>query len=281
MPSTTAYHRSPSGMPLHRTLLLAIALLLQSTVAHAEAALAELILMMPAILIKGLYVELARPWVIAGLWTAAFVCWLLARSAGRDVVGGWLERSSDRDGGRFSMTSYGLLAFFASAALLLLLLGMVLWGPPQDVKKKPGQQFRVAPTPGKAAPRLKHTLPYPYGKSPHNSAGTWPTSSGSLPGQPYLAYGGPNHFMLRNPGDEALWVRVCAADANPCVPLRQVFLRPRDSYRVERLNGGDYRLEYTQTTGRNLSGTREGVAVADQASHWTNTYELREFKAKP
>jgi hypothetical protein len=96
-------------MPLLRPLTLAIALLLLSTYAQAEAALAELILililMLPAILVKGLYVELARPWIIVALWVAAIVCWLLVRSAGRDVVGGWLERSSSSNGGHFSMTS--------------------------------------------------------------------------------------------------------------------------------------------------------------------------------
>ena len=58
-----------------------------SATARAEAALADLIIMMPGIILKGVYSELARPWLLAGLWGAAALFWLVRAITGRDAIG--------------------------------------------------------------------------------------------------------------------------------------------------------------------------------------------------
>lgn len=262
---------------LQRTILTAAVLVLPSTSARAEAALADLLLMMPAILLKGLYDELARPWLLAAFWAGALLCWLVYAKTGRDVVGDWLDRLSSVRRPLIHTTSYGTLGFFAVASLLYVIVGYALWGPPQR-NDRPAYQHTATRQPAK--PAVGHTLPYPYGKSPGNPKGTWPTTSGNLDNQPYLAHGGGGLFTLRNPGDEGLWVRLCAADAQPCTPLRQVYLLPRSGFTVDRISAGAYRLEYTRTSGQNLSGSLEGIQIGNPAGLGYNL-ELRDFAPKP
>ena len=62
---------------MHKQLLLFIAALTFSATARAEASLADLIFMMPKLVLMGIYNELARPWLLAGLWGAAILFWLV------------------------------------------------------------------------------------------------------------------------------------------------------------------------------------------------------------
>lgn len=260
-----------------RNIVLAAATLLLSSSARAEATLADLLFMMPALLLKGLYYELARPWLLVAFWVGAVLCWLVYVKTGTDVAGDWLDRWSSTRKPLINTTSYGTLGFFALASLLYVIVGYALWGPPQRDERPAYQHTTTRQT---TKPLVKHTLPYPYGKSPSNPKGTWPNTSGNLHNQPYLAYGGGGLFTLRNPGDEGLWVRLCAADAKPCTPLRQVYLLPRSGFTVDRLSAGSYRLEYTQTSGHNLTGSLDGIQIGNPAGLGYNL-DLRDFTPRP
>lgn len=230
-----------------------IAALTFSDATRAEAALTDLILLIPKIILMGLYQELARPWVLGTIWGIAALCWVAYFVTGRDAVGDLMDRFSRPGKSLFNPTTYGAMGFVAVASLVYVLIGYAVWGSPPERRESPAYQHNATRQPAK--PRVKHTLPYPYGKSPRNARGEWPSSSDTLPDQPYLAYGGSAILLLRNPGDEGLWARLCAADADPCVPLRQIYLEPRHGYSTERLDAGRYRVIYTQTSGKNLSGS--------------------------
>lgn len=263
-------------MPRHTIAFFAA--LMFSTTARAEAALADLIFMMPKIILVGIYYELARPWVLGAIWGIAALCWAAYFVTGRDAVGDLMDWFSRPGKSLFNPTTYGAMGFIAVASLLYVLLGYAVWGAPPARHENP--TYRHNATKQTTQPRVKHTLPYPYGKSPGNARGEWPTSTGSLPDQPHLAYGGGGIVLLRNPGDEGLWVRLCAAEANPCVPLRQVYLAPRSADSVERLTGGYFRLVYTQTSGKNLSGSIDKFQISNDPAHGFSL-DLKDFEQKP
>ncbi len=263
-------------MPRHTIAFFAA--LMFSTTARAEAALADLIFMMPKIILVGIYYELARPWVLGAIWGIAALCWVAYFVTGRDAVGDLMDWFSRPGKSLFNPTTYGAMGFIAVASLLYVLLGYAVWGAPPARHENP--TYRHNATKQTTQPRVKHTLPYPYGKSRGNARGEWPTSTGSLPDQPHLAYGGGGIVLLRNPGDEGLWVRLCAAEANPCVPLRQVYLAPRSADSVERLTGGYFRLVYTQTSGKNLSGSIDKFQISNDPAHGFSL-DLKDFEQKP
>lgn len=233
--------------------------------------------MMPKLVLMGIYNELARPWLLVGLWGAAASFWLVRVVTGRDTVGALLNLYPYQRNPWIKTTSYGAMAVLASAALLFVLVGYAVWGAPRRYEA-PSYPHHAEQSAKK--PTVKHTLPYPYGKSPDNRQGEWPKSSNRLPGQPYLASGGYTLISLSNPGDEGLWVRMCAADANPCSPLRQVYLAPRDGYTLDRVEEGRYRLMFTQTSGKNLSGSIEAFQVTGERMGSVNLI-LKEFDTKP
>lgn len=262
---------------MHKQLLLFIAALTFSATARAEASLADLIFMMPKLVLMGIYNELARPWLLAGLWGAAALFWLVRAITGRDAVGELLDTFTYPRKPWINTSSYGAMALLAMATLLYVLVGYALWGAPQRYEGPRFPQHSAQPSQG---PGVKHTLPYPHGKSPDNRRGEWPKSSGRLLGQPYLAAGGDTLITLGNPGDEGLWVRLCAADANPCSPLRQVYLSPRGGYTLDRVDEGRYRVVFTQTSGKNLSGSTRAFSVTGDRRGSFNL-PLNEFDTKP
>lgn len=257
--------------------LLFMATLHFSATARAESTLADLILVMPKLILMGIYNELARPWLLAGLWGAAVLFWLLRAITGKDVIGKLLDLYPYQRNPWIKTTSYGAMALLATVTLVYVLLGYAIWGAPQRYKE-PNYQHSAATS--VKVPVVKHTLPYPHGRSPDNRQGEWPKSSGRLLDQPYLAAGGFSLISLSNPSDEGLWVRLCAADANPCAPLRQAYLAPRKGYTLDRVEEGIYRVMFTQTSGKNLSGTISAFRVTGERMGSHNLV-LDEFDTQP
>lgn len=262
---------------MQKRLVLILATLTFSAAARAEANLADLIFGLPKIILQGLYSELARPWLLAGLWGIAVLFWLVRALTGRDAVGDLLDRYPYQRNPWIKVSSYGAMAVLASAALLYVLVGYAVWGAPQRYEA-PSYQHHARQS--SRTPVVRHTLPYPYGKSPDNRQGEWPKASGRLLGQPYLAAGGDSLLTLSNPGDEGLWVRLCAADATPCVPLRQAYLAPRQGYTLDRVEEGYYRLIFIQTSGKNLSGSIAAFRVTGERRGSFNL-DLNQFASPP
>ena len=104
-------------------ILIFTAALAFSATVRAEAALADLIIMMPGIILKGVYSELARPWLLAGLWGAAALFWLVRAITGRDAIGQLLDVFAQPSRPWLKTTSYGGMALLASATLLYVLVG--------------------------------------------------------------------------------------------------------------------------------------------------------------
>lgn len=258
-------------------ILIFTAALAFSATVRAEAALADLIIMMPGIILKGVYSELARPWLLAGLWGAAALFWLVRAITGRDAIGQLLDVFAQPSRPWLKTTSYGGMALLASATLLYVLVGYAVWGAPQryEAPHSPRHATRSS-----AKPIVKHTLPYPYGGSPGNRRGEWPNGNGRLENQPYLAANGDTLLTVQNHSDEGLWVRLCAADSDPCVALRQVYLAPRGGYTLDRLEEGHYRLIYIQTSGQNLSGSSRVFRLTGDRRDWQN-FPLTEFSPRP
>lgn len=259
--------------------LVLLAALLGSAAAHAEAALADLIFLMPGILLAGIYQELSRPWVLGSLWGAAAFCWLVHFVTGRDAAGDWLDRFHNRDSQPlFEFSSYGAFAFWAVLCSLYVLVGSVFVGLSQPSKKSAGAHAnRTVPSPREAT----NVLQYPHGKSPANPGGTWPSTSGPLPGLKMEAFGGNAYLMLRNPGDDALWVRVCTADLAPeCMARREVYLAPRHHYLMERLAPGRYHLAYAQVTGGRRTGSSAAFRVDPATWDGMREMALTEFHAR-
>lgn len=254
-----------------RTLFLASILLICNS-ARAEAALADLIFLMPQLLLEGLYHELASPCVLGFLWGAAGFCWLMHAITGRDIVGSVMDRGNRGSGGTFSFTSHGAFTFWAVVCSLYVVIGSFFSSSTDTLKKKNAAAMQTAA----AAPAKLSgptPLPYPHGKSDANPRGDWPSSSGLLPGTTLSAYGGTAYLMLRNPGDDALWVRLCAADFAPqCVERRQVYLKPRGHYLLERLAEGRYHLAYAEITGANRTGTTAAFRV--DSKQWDGIREM-------
>ncbi|RYF58113.1 MAG: hypothetical protein EOO29_50405 [Comamonadaceae bacterium] len=116
-------------------------------------------------------------------------------------------------------------------------------------------------------------LRYPHGKHPDNPRGEWPSASGPLPGVKVDAYGGTSYLMLRNPGDDGMWVRLCVAELAPeCVARREVYVAPRHQYLMERLAPGRYHLSYAQVTGGRRNGSTAAFRV-DPAT-WDGVREM-------
>ncbi len=254
-----------------------IAGLIVSTSARAEAALADLIFLMPQIILAGIYKELARPWVLGTLWGIAALCWVAYFVTGRDAVGEVMDSINPPRNSWFNSTSYGAMTLLAIAASLYVLLGYALSGMTQPNPGKPGQPRNEAQEPARAAAMAP--LPYPHGESAANPQGQWPATTGPLHGESIRAYGGGGYVMLRNTGDEALWARMCAAEDERCTPLRQIYLAPRTAYLLERITEGSYRVIYTQITGNQLTGTSP-VIRPDQKSTSGETLVLDDFQPK-
>lgn len=264
-------------LPMYRHAIAFLAVLSFSTAVRAEAALADLILLMPKIILVGIYQELAQPWVLGTLWGIAALCWVAYFVTGRDAAGDVMDHIDPPSKALFNFTSYGAMTFLAIAASLYVVLGYALSGPPPPKHGLPGQPRTGTHGPARPAPAMP--LPYPHGKSAANPQGQWPTTTGPLPGTPIRAYGGGGYVMLRNTGDEALWARMCAAEDERCTPLRQVYLAPRTAYLMERITEGRYRVAYTQITGGKRSGT-SAVIRPDQKSTSGETLVLDDFQPK-
>lgn len=119
---------------MHKQLLLFIAALTFSATARAEASLADLIFMMPKLVLMGIYNELARPWLLAGLWGAAALFWLVRAITGRDAVGELLDTFTYPRKPWINTSSYGAMALLAMATLLYVLVGYTLWGAPSAMR---------------------------------------------------------------------------------------------------------------------------------------------------
>jgi hypothetical protein len=263
-----------------RAFTLLAALLLLCTSARAEAALADLIFLLPQMILAGIYYELARPWVLGSIWAIAALCWMAFFITGRDAVGDLMDRFGSSGNGWFNPTTHGAMGFLAVASLLYVLLGYMVWGAPPPERGMPGHGQPAARAQASAKPLPPKPLPYPYGKSAANPQGQWPTTTGPLPDASLRAYGGGGYVMLRNPGDDALWARLCPADEERCTPVRQIYLAPRSAYLLERITDGRYRVVYTQVTGSNLSGSSP-VFRPDQQSRQSETLVLNSFEARP
>lgn len=258
-------------MALVRTALLPLVLLLGSPAARAEAALADLIFLLPQMLLAGLYQELARPWVWGGLWAAAALCWLLYALTGRDVMGVSMDGWSRRGSRASSSTSYGAFTFWAVICSLYVLVGSFFVGTTDAAKRSASSATAAAPALRRSAdlPMLR----YPHGKSDANPRGEWPTASGPLPGLRTEAHGGNAYLMLRNPGNDGLWVRLCAADLAPeCIARRQIYIAPRHQYLLERLADGRYHLAFAEVTGALRSGTTAPFRV--RRADWDGLREM-------
>lgn len=258
-------------MALSRTALLLMALLLGSPAARAEAALADLIFLMPQILLAGLYQELATPWVWGGLWAAAALCWLLYALTGRDVMGVFTDRWAGRGSRASSFTSYGAFTFWAVICSLYVLVGSFFVGA-TDAARQSASAAKAA-APAQPPPAETPTLRYPHGKSEANPRGEWPATSGPLPGLRTEAHGGNAYLMLRNPGSEGLWVRLCTADLAPdCIARREVYIAPHHHYLMERVGEGRYHLAFAEVTGALRSGTTAPFRV--RKGDWDGLREM-------
>lgn len=258
-------------MAFLRTALLPLALLLGSPAARAEAALADLIFLLPQILLAGIYHELSRPWVWGGLWAAAGLCWLLYALTGRDFMGVLMDRWSGTRAGASSFTSYGAFTFWAVVCSLYVLVGSFFVRSPGAAKRGASAANAAAPAPVQpAAPAM---LPYPHGESEANPRGEWPTTSGALPGLSVQAHGGNAYLMLHNPGSDGLWVRLCAADLAPdCIARREIYIAPRHQYLLERVAEGRYHLAFAEVTGARRSGTTAPFRVSSK--EWEGLREM-------
>ncbi|AOG25221.1 hypothetical protein [Acidovorax sp. RAC01] len=229
-------------------------------VAQAEAALADLVFLLPQAVLTGIYWELSRPWVLPTLWGMAAICWVVYLVTGHDVVGNLLDWLRPHGRSWIDISSHGACTLLASLCSIYVMAGWAISGPPQDPASPRHRAVAQAPAP---APPL---LPYPIAATAAYPHARWPTSSGMLPGSQLLAYGGRASVILRNPGDAPLWVRLCSADLDACHPLRQAYITARHHYFMERVREGRYRVEYTQVTGPQLSGVTPVLRVEQDPS---------------
>lgn len=259
----------------HRVIALLCTALIFSPQAHAEAALGELVFMLPKLLLMGVYYEVAQPRTLAIIWSVTALAWMLYLLTGRDVVDEWLSRLPTEDETRHWMSIHAFCTIVAIGSLAITMVGYALWGPPP----KPAARIPAhVVTPTKTERRqVHHTLPYPYGKSPSNPKGQWPKSSGSLPDQPWGASSGAGLVLPRNPTPEGLWARLCTVGAEPCDLLRQVYLAPQSGETLERVTPGTYTVEYTETSGAQRSGRSEPFRVGTNPIDNT-TLVLSEFR---
>ena len=232
--------------------------------AQAEAALADLLFLLPQAVLTGIYWELSRPWVLPTLWGMAALCWALYRVTGHDVAGYLLDWLRPHGRSWIDVSSHGACTLLASLCSIYVMAGWAMAGPPRDPA---GPRHRTAAQ----APAPAPPLPYPIAATAAYPNARWPTSSGMLPGSQLLAYGGRASVILHNPGDEPLWARLCSADLDVCHPMRQAYITARHHYLIERVREGRYRVEYTQVTGRQLSGVTPLLRVEQNPG---DTYRL-------
>ena len=151
---------------MHKQLLLFIAALTFSATARAEASLADLIFMMPKLVLMGIYNELARPGLLAGLWGAAALFWLVRAITGRDAVGELLDTFTYPRKPWINTSSYGAMALLAMATLLYVLVGYALWGAPQRYEGPRFPQHSAQPSQG-----LVSSTPCPTPMANHQTTG--------------------------------------------------------------------------------------------------------------
>lgn len=243
-------------------------------VAQAEAALADLVFLLPQTVLTGIYWELSRPWVLPTLWGMAALCWAVYFITGHDVVGSLLDWLRPHGNSWIDISSHGACTLLASLCSIYVMAGWAVGGPPRDPA---GPQHRAVAQAPALAPTL---LPYPIAATAAHPDARWPTSSGMLPGSQLLAYGGRASVILSNPGDAPLWVRLCSADLDVCQPMRQAYITARHHYMMERVREGRYRVEYTQVTGLQLSGVTPLLRVEQKPSDMYRL-DLSEFAPSP
>ncbi|MDH4426308.1 MAG: hypothetical protein QE495_07635 [Acidovorax sp.] len=101
-------------------------------VAQAEAALADLVFLLPQAVLTGIYWELSRPWVLPTLWGMAALCWALYRVTGHDVAGYLLDWLRPHGRSWIDVSSHGACTLLASLCSIYVMAGWAMAGPPRD-----------------------------------------------------------------------------------------------------------------------------------------------------
>lgn len=221
-------------------------------IAHAEAALADLIFMLPMIIIIGFYqILMGIYWWLIGA-TVLVTAWRIV--TGREFMG-WLFGDENRAGLLYEMSDeswfrspprfvplHVTLCICTALATLYIFLCSVFISPEHLRIPKP-EVVKATPIPVDTDARIIA----PSNQLPNPAGGLWPQRAGYID-FPILAQGGKGKLVVyNNLNPSGIYIKLCNPDVYACQGLRHAYLAPNGSAMwFENLPDGDYEFRFRE-----------------------------------
>ncbi len=274
---------------------LLLCLCLVALPAHAEAQLGDLIILLPVIVLTGIY-----EWLVKFYWwlfSATCAAWAWRLVTGSNPLS-WLFGDETRDGilgtiyrRRASwIPLHFTLTIFLFIATLWIAIGFLFSAPkklttpvdsPAAVAKETAKNNAIALA--EKAQSGSDSLPSPVViedalEPPINPAGgEWPTVPGYvLPLLPSQQMGGATIYIGTSSSRVPLYLKLCGFKSGRCEPVRHAYTTSSDGFIFKDLPDGAYELSYIETRGppyhlgrSQIIVIRNGVA---NKTHWNLTH---------
>jgi hypothetical protein len=261
--------------------------------ARAEAALFDLVFMLPAIIARGFY-----DWLLKYYWWffgITALVWLWRVFIGSNPLG-WLFGNDEHDGllgflyphyrdERIQSPHVWLLVLFILATLYIF-MGSAFIGFGNERERKiaaektlntPTQQQPPQPpaTPIKQVLTAEKKIPIiPFAANldpPVNPANSpWPKQSGYLLPPQAEQLNGSTNITLHANSDSPIYIKLCATASDSCQAVRHIFAMPQTKFTLNNIPDGIYSLRTIEINGPQYAIARtENFEILNGASKQT------------
>lgn len=237
--------------------------LLPSANACAEAALAELILLLPQIFIVGVYLQIKQFfWLIAALLVISWILYSMT------------SYSRDHDGGSRNPLLDSLAQLYLHRFMTRVSIVAVLWLVLTHMmfKQETLDSLTADVAPKKTRQQKnQQPVPLPVQKPPglvNPFGGAWPDRMGYLAGAPLGASNGKTSIVISNSlAPSAVYVKLCYYGESACQGIRHAYIGARWQFRMENVTPGEYELRYRETKPNGVAAkSRQITIVGDSAA---------------
>jgi hypothetical protein len=245
--------------------------LLPSANAHAEAALADLIFLLPQIFIIGVYLQIKQFfWLMAALLAISWLLYAMI-SYSRDHDGG------SRDPLLNSLAQLSLHRFMTGVSIVAVLwLGLTHMMFKQETldsltaadtalqKTRQQKNQQPEPLPVQEPPGLVN----PFG-------GAWPDRMGYLAGAPLGASNGKTSIVISNSlAPSAVYVKLCYYGEVACKGIRHAYIGARWQFRMENVTPGEYELRYRETKPNGVAAKSRQITIVGNSAADEITWQI-------
>jgi hypothetical protein len=236
--------------------------LLISSSANAEAALADLFIVIPEMLFLGVYLQIKKFfWLLAFLVALSWALQWMSRYYRDNAVHDPLQAEAS------------LLAFhrfingIGITAVLWVLLTHMIFG--QEKLASLDTYMKQQNTP-KPAPRAAEPPPLmnPFG-------GPWPDRMGYLQSAPFGARRGSTSVVISNSQSATpVYIKLCHYGVAACSGIRHAYIGANWYFRMEKVTPGEYELRFRQTTPHGKAAKSRKITVTGESATDEITWQI-------